>query len=154
MNTARTVSAVGVRPEDAGQVVEFECVVTPQMQAHGLGKLGTLIVIHGELVGVVNGSTMGRAWSHVTVMAEVATGGIARRTVIESVLGAHRTVTFTGEYGLGHGAPAYYLKVPVTSGGLTFTPGAYRAAPSPEDLRRQEIRFHNATYRLPTCGRE
>jgi hypothetical protein len=147
---ARTVNAVGLRPDDAGQVVEFEAVVTPQMQAHGLGRLATLIVIHGELVGVVSGGTMGRAWSHVTVMAEVATGDIARRVAVESVLGSHHSVTFTGEEGLGYGVPVLYTTAPVTCGGLTFTPGAYRAEPAPQDPRRYAIRFHGATYLLPT----
>ncbi|MCQ4081830.1 hypothetical protein NGB36_14740 [Streptomyces sp. RB6PN25] len=149
MNAERTVNAVGLRPDDAGQVVEFEAVVTPQMHAAGLGRLGALVIIHGELAGVVNGQTMGRAWSHVMVLAEVTTGGIARRTAVELVLGSHRTVTFTGEQGLGYGVPVLYTAAPVTCGGLTFIPGVYRAVPAPEDPRRYAIRFHGATYLLP-----
>ena len=149
MKEIREINAVELRPVHAGWVIEFETVVTPDLYGTGLGDLGHPVLIHGDLVTVTNGHTMGRAWSKVTVMAEVFHEGLARRVRIESVLGSHRTVTLTGEPGFGRNSHLVMVDNPVSSGGLTFAPGVYRAQPVDGEPDRYGIRFHGTTYPLP-----
>ncbi|GAA1918957.1 hypothetical protein [Streptantibioticus ferralitis] len=149
MNVECVMNATRLRPVHAGNVIEFETVATPEMQWAGLGRLGRPVVLHGELASVETDVACGRAYAHVTLMAEVATGDVARRIGIEAVLGAHRTVTLTGEVGFLAGWPVICTGVALTCGGLTFMPGAYRAMRDPSDLDTYGIRFRGTTYRLP-----
>lgn len=146
MKVEREVNAVELRPEHVGHVVEFETVATPEMRDAGLGVLGSRVTIHGELVTVANGDTYGRAWSKVAVMAEVIRGTTARRIRVVSVLGSHRTVTFTGEDGFRRGTPVILTEAAVQSGGLTFPPGVYRTTREGSASGRYGIRFRGATY--------
>jgi hypothetical protein len=149
MNAGCVMNATRLRPVHAGNVIEFETVATPEMQWAGLGRIGRPVVIHGELASVETDRACGRAYAQVTLMAEVVTGDVARRIAIEAVLGAHRTVTLTGEVGFLAGWPVICTGVALTCGGLTFTPGAYRAMRDPSHLDTYGIRFRGTTYRLP-----
>jgi hypothetical protein len=129
-------------------VIEFETVVTPGMEDAGLGALGEPVALYGELLTVSSGRTLGRAWSRVIVSAEVIRHGTASRVLIDSVLGAHRTVTVTSDRGFAQGAPVILLHVPYRAGALTFAPGSYRTIPDPNCPDRYAIRFLGTTFPL------
>ncbi|MGW0734471.1 hypothetical protein [Streptomyces sp. NPDC002851] len=90
----RTVNAVELRQQDALNWIEFETVIChDEWEQYGFGASGQKVTFAGVLMEVTNGQTAGRAWSRVRV--QVTAPATGQRVEIESVLGAHRTVTLT-----------------------------------------------------------
>ncbi|WP_327672676.1 MULTISPECIES: hypothetical protein [unclassified Streptomyces] len=90
----RKVNAVELRQTDALHWIEFETLVCQDAwEELGFGRFGEPVTFAGTLMEVENGHTMGRAWSRIRV--SVTAPNTRRKTDIESVLGAHVTVTLT-----------------------------------------------------------